>query len=246
MRRSSPVSRRNPWPLVAWALVACVALATGTAFATGFFADTSTAADANHGAATPVLGTPSAQDAPLYPGAITTTQLTIGFDGLWGAIAHDTAVFVVSVPSVDAGTGLAYPGNASFNLNVFSTNEPDLVNGAGGQTPWTRVSIAWVIAPCPGGVFSDETAASPTFATPTQQVVMAVTNGQLVASLTGMAAGTTYCVGVTRAAPDANDPAGTYLVRPYATDADANAANPAWTSATPISPVFTALIQRVA
>jgi len=246
MPRSSTVPGRKPWPLVAWTLTACAALATGTAFATGFFAGTSTAADPAHGAGTPVLGTPSDQDPPFYAGAITTTQLTIGFDGLWGVIAHDTAVFVVRVPSVDAETGLAYPGYASFDLNVFSTNQPDLVDGAGGQTPWTQVSIQWTLAPCPGGVFYDETTASPTFATPMQQVVMATTSGQLAVSLTGMAPGTTYCVGVTQAAPDANNPAGTYLSRPYATDSDANAANPAWTSATPISPLFTALIQRIA
>ena len=199
MPRSSTVPRRQPWPFVAWALVASVALATGTAFATGFFAGTTTSADPNQGAGTPVLGTPSDQDTPLYAGAITTTQLTIGFDGLWGVIAHDTDVFVVSIPSMDAGTGLPYPGTASFNLNVYSTNQPDLVNGAGGQTPWTQVSIQWTLAPCPGGVFYDETTASPTFATPMQQVVMATTSGQLGASLTGMAAGTTYCVGVTQA-----------------------------------------------
>ena len=126
-----------------------------------------------------------------------------------------------------ARPGSRIPATPRSTCNVFSTNQPDLVNGAGGQTPWTQVSIQWTLAPCPGGVFSDETAASPTFATPMQQVVMAMTSGQLAVSLTGMAPGTTYCVGVTQAAPDANNPAATYLSRPYATDSDANAANPA-------------------
>ncbi len=230
--------------MAVWALSAVVAVAAGSAYATGFFATASTAVDPNHGAATPVLKTPAGPDAPFFPGAVTTTQMTIGFDALWGVIAHDTDVFVVRIPAIDARTGLAYPGGATFDLNVFSTNEPDLVNGAGGQTPWTQLSIQWSVAPCPGGVFSDETTASPTFATPMQQTVMAVTTGQLVVSLTGLVAATTYCVGVTQAAPDANNPAGTYITRPYATDADATAANPAWTSAVPVAPLFTALIQR--
>ena len=244
MHQRSKGTRRARGPIVAWVALAAAALGVGTAYATGFVTATSSAADPNHGEATPLLGAPMQPEVPLYPGAVTTTQMTIGFDALWGVIAHDTDVFVVRIPAVDARTGLAYPGGATFDLNVFSTNEPDLVNGAGGQTPWTQLSIQWTIAPCPGGVFSDETTASPTFATPMQRTVMAVTTGQLVVSLTGLAPATTYCVGVTQAAPDANNPAGTYITRPYASDADASAANPAWTSAVPVAPLFTALIQR--
>jgi hypothetical protein len=73
---------------------------------------------------------------------------------------------------------------------------------------------------------------------------MAVTGGSIQVALTGLAPNTVYCVGVKQAYPDAHDPAGTYLARPYATDADATAANPAWTSAVPVAPLFTALIQR--
>ena len=54
-----------------------------------------------------------------------------------------------------------------------------------------------------------------------------------------------YCVDAKQAYPDANDPAGTDLARSYASDADATAANPAWTSAVPVAPLFTALIQRM-
>ena len=64
-------------------------------------------------------------------------------------------------------------------------------------------------------------------------------------ALTGLAPDTVYCVDAKQAYPDANDPAGTDLARSYASDADATAANPAWTSAVPVAPLFTALIQRM-
>jgi hypothetical protein len=154
-------------------------------------------------------------------------------------------VFGVSIPADDARTGQPYPAGTSFAVNVFSTNQPDVVNGAGGHTPWTTLAVQWTVAPCPGGAFADETAPNPTFATPTAQAVMAVTGGTIQVALTGLAPDTVYCVGVKQASPDANDPAGTYLARPYASDADATAANPAWTSAVRVAPLFTALVQRM-
>jgi hypothetical protein len=236
---------RAKGPVIAWLLAGAVALAAGVAYATGFVATASTAVDASHGEATPLLGQPPGPEAPLYPGAVTTTNLTIGFDGLWGQIAHDTEVFGVSIPADDARTGQPYPAGATFAVNVFATNQPDVVNGAGGHTPWSTLTLQWTVAPCPGGVFADETAPNPTFATPTAQGVMAVTGGTIHVALTGLAPATLYCVGVKQAYPDANDPAGTYLARPYAADADATAANPGWTSAVPVAPLFTALIQRL-
>ena len=168
----------------------------------------------------------------------------VGFDALWGQIAHDTRVFTVAIPADDARTGNPYPGGTTFAVNVFATNQSDLVAGAGGHTPWTTLALDWSIAPCPGGVFADETAPTPTFATPVAQAVMDVTGGTIHVALTGLAPGTVYCAGIAQAYPDANNPAGTDIARPYATDADASATNPAWTSAVPVSPLFTALIQR--
>jgi hypothetical protein len=230
--------------LVAWGLAGVAALATGTAYATGVVSTSNTSADTANGAATPLFGQPAAAEAQLYPNAITTSPLTIGFDGLSGQVAHDTDVFTVTVPAVDARTGTAYPGGTTFALNVFVTNQSDLGSGAGGHTPWTTYSLQWSLAPCPGGTFSDETSAAPTFATPQSQAVMGVTAGTAHVALTGLAPGTVYCAGVKQAYPDANDPAGTDLVRPYATDADARAANPAWTSAVPVTAQLTAQLQR--
>jgi len=230
--------------LVAWALVGVAALATGTAYATGYISTSNTAADSANGAATPLFGQPAAAEAPLYPGAITTSPLTIGFDGLSGQVAHDTDVFTVTVPAVDARTGAPYPEGTTFALHIFVTNEPELTSGAGGNTPWTTYALQWSLAPCPGGTFSDETSPSPTFAAPLSQAIMAVTAGTVHALLTGLSAASVYCAGVRQAYPDANDPAGTDLARPYATDADAQAANPAWTSAVPVTARFAAQLQR--
>ena len=68
---------RAKGPVIAWLLVGAVALAAGVAYATGFLATASTAVDTNHGEATPLLGQPSGPEVPLYPGAVTTTNLTI-------------------------------------------------------------------------------------------------------------------------------------------------------------------------
>ncbi len=235
---------RPTGPVIAWLLAGAVALAAGTAYAAGFVATSSTAVDPNHGEATALLGAPPNAEIPLYPNDVTTTNLTIGFDGLFGQLPHDTEVFAISIPADDARTGAPYPAGATFALNVYATNQPDLVTGAGGHTPWSTLTIQWTIAPCPGGAFADDTAPSPTFATPTAQAVMAVSGGTLHVSLTGLVPGTVYCAGVKQAYPDANDPAGTYITRPYATDAGATAANPAWTSAVPVAPLFTGLIQQ--
>jgi hypothetical protein len=75
---------------------------------------------------------------------------------------------------------------------------------------------------------------------------MAVTSGVIHVELPGLAPATVYCAGVKQAYPDANDVNGTYLSRPYATDAEASAANPAWTSSIPVAPLFTATIRRTA
>jgi hypothetical protein len=227
-----------------WVAAGLIALGTGTAYATGFTATSGTAADTNHGEATPLFGAPALPEFPLYPNAVTTTDLTIGFDVLSGQLPHDTLVFTVAIPAIDARTGAAYPGGTTFAVNIISTNQPNLVSGSGGHTPWTTLNLQWTIAPCPGGTFSDETATTPTFASPTAQAVMAVISGTIEVSLDNLAAATTYCAGVKQAFPDANDPTGTDITRPYATDADATAANPLWTSAVPVAPLFTATIQR--
>ena len=244
MDRAPRARTRARWVAPAWACVAVVALATGTAYATGFLSSSATAADTAHGDAAPLFGQPANPDPPLYTGDVTTVAPTIAFDGLWGQLPHDTNVFTVTVPSVDAESGSAYPGGTTFALDVYVTNQPDLSAGAGGHTPWTSLTVEWTLAPCPGGAFADEAAPTPTFSTPTSQLQMPVIPGTIVAELTGMAPGATYCAGIQQANPDANDPATTYIDRPYATDADANAANPAWTSAIPVTPNFTAQIRR--
>jgi hypothetical protein len=236
--------RRPSARLIAWAAAGVAVVATGTAYATGFASTANTTADPANGAATPLFGQPPAPDPALYPNAITTFPLPIGWDGLTGQVAHDTDVFTVSVPATDARTGAAYPGGTTFALHVVVTDQPDLVGGAGGHTPWTTLQLQWSLAPCPGGAFSDETSAAPTFASPLVQALMPVTTGTIEATLTGLAPGTVYCAGVKQAYPDATDPAGTDLARPYATDADAQAANPAWTSAVPVAPQLTAQLQR--
>ena len=223
-----------------------VALGVGAAYATGFVAGPSSAADPAHGEAAPLFGDPSSPEFGLYPADVTSFPLPIGFDGLTGQIAHDTDAFTVTTPANDPRTGTAYPGGAQFALNVFVTNQPDLVSGAGGHTPWTTLQLQWTLAPCPGGTFDDETAPAPTFASPTSQVVMPVTAGTIHVALTGMGPGAVYCAGVKQAFPDANDPSGTDIARPYASDAGAQAADPAWTSAIPVTPQLTAQIQRVA
>jgi len=237
---------RLPGPgLIAWAVAGMAVLATGTAYATGAIgSSSSTTTDPAHGAATPLFGDPAAAEFGLYPANITTLGLPIGWDGLTGQVAHDTDVFTVTVPAADPRTGSAYPGGTTFSLNVYVTNQPDLLSGAGGHTPWTTLQLQWSLAPCPGGVFQDETSASPTFASPTAQAVMPVTTGTIHVALSGMSPGSVYCAGVKQAYPDANDPAGTDLARPYATDADAEAADPAWTSAVPVGPQLTAQLQR--
>jgi hypothetical protein len=244
MRRPSSVAR--PKAVILWALVAVVALATGTAYASGFVGSSSTATDPNHGAATPLLGDPPDPELDLYPNAVAITEPVIAFDVLWGQLAHDTRVFTITLPANDPRTGSPYPGGTTFSIDVYATNQPDVTSGAGGHTPWTTLAIQWTIAPCPGGVFNDETAPTPTFASPTAQTVMAVTSGVIHVELPGLAPATVYCAGVKQAYPDANDVNGTYLSRPYATDAEATAANPAWTSAIPVAPLFTATIRRTA
>jgi hypothetical protein len=235
----------RPW-MAAWAVAGFAVLVTSAAFATGFVSGSSTSTDPVHGEATPLFGEPSAEEFALYPANVTTFSLPIGFDVLTGQIAHDTDVFTVTIPANDPRTGSPYAGGAQFALNVYVTNQPDLVSGAGGHTPWTTLQLQWTLAPCPGGTFYNETATTPTFSSPTDQAVMAVTSGTIHVALTGMAPGSVYCAGVMQAYPDANDPSGTDIARPYATDADANAANAAWTSAIPVTPQLTAQIQRVA
>jgi len=230
--------------LIGWALCAAVAVATGTAYASNFSSSSGTGTDSAHGVATPLVGAPAEPEFPLYPGAISTFGLPITFDGLSGQVAHDTDVFTATVPADDPRTGSPYPGGTVFSVNVYVTNEPDLVNGAGGPTPWATLQLQWSVAACPGGVFADETAPSPTFASPLGQALMAVTGATVHVALGGLAPGATYCVGVKQAYPDANDPAGTDIARPYATDADAQAADPAWTSAVPVDPQLTAQLQQ--
>jgi hypothetical protein len=226
-----------------WALCGAVALATGTAYATGSASTSGSSTDSAHGAATALLGAPAQPEFPLYPGAVTTFTLPIGFDGLSGQVAHDTDVFTVVIPADDPRTGSPYPGGTMFSINAYVTNQPDLIAGAGGHTPWTTLQLQWSVAPCPGGAFADETAPSPTFAHPVDQAVMAVTAGTVHVALSGLDPGTTYCAGVKQASPDATDPAGTDIARPYATDADAQAADPAWTTAVPVAPLLTAQLQ---
>jgi hypothetical protein len=244
MRRSSTVPRSKA--VILWALAAVILIATGTAYASGFVASASTAADPNHGAATPLLGNPPTPELELYPNAVAITEPVIAFDVLWGQLAHDTMVFTLTLPANDSRTGIPYPGGTAFSIDVYATNQPDLMSGAGGHTPWTKLAIQWTLAPCPGGVFHDETSLTPTFSSPTAQAVMAVTSGVIHVELPGLAPATVYCAGVKRAYPDANDVNGTYLTRPYATDADATAANAAWSSAVPVAPIFTATIRRTA
>jgi hypothetical protein len=236
--------RRRPGWVLAWALAGIAALATGTAYATGFVAAPSSAVDTAHGAATPLFGSPPSGELPLYPGAVTSYGLTIGFDGLWGQIAHDTRVFTVAVPTDDPRTDAPYPPGTTFSVNVFVTNQPEVLSGGGGQTSWTTLQLQWSVASCPGGVFYDETSASPTFASPLDQAVMAVTAGTVHVALTGLSPGSVYCVGITQAYPDANDPSTTDLQRPYDSDADAHAANPSWTSDVPVPPQLTAQLQQ--
>jgi hypothetical protein len=243
MRRSSSEPGRARGIKVAWAVAGAIALSCGAIYATGFAATSGTAIDPSQGEATPLLGAPAAPEFPLYPNAITTTNLAIGFNGLDGVLAHDTNVFTIHIPAIDPRTGFLYPGGTTFVLNVIATNQTDLVSGAGGHTPWSDLTLDWTIAPCPGGIFSDETAATPTFATPTEQQVMAVTSGTNQVALSGLAPETVYCAGL-RQYPNTVSPDATSITRPYATDADATAANPAWTSATPVTPLFTALLQR--
>jgi hypothetical protein len=75
---------------------------------------------------------------------------------------------------------------------------------------------------------------------------MAVTSRTIHAAVTNLAPATVYRAGVKQAYPAANDANGTFITRPYATDADANAANAAWTSAVPVAPHFTATVLRTA
>ena len=231
--------------MIGWAVSGALSVAVGTAYATSFASSSGTSTDSAHGAATPLFGQPPAPEAPLYPGAVTRFALPLTFNGLTGQVPHDSDVFTVIVPATDPRTGAAYPPGTSFALNIFVTNQPDLVGGAGGSTPWTTLQLQWTLAACPGGVFADETAGTPTFASPTDQQLVDVTSGGIHLALTGLLPGTTYCAGVKQAYPNANDPAGTDLARPYATDAEAHAANPAWTSAVPVTPDFTALLQRL-
>ncbi len=230
--------------MIAWALVGTVAIATGVAYSSGVARTSSTASDTSHGESSPLFGQPPASEFPLYRDAVTTTDLTIAFDDLWGQLPHDTNVFTIAIPANDPRTGNPYPAGTTFAVNIYATNQPDIVNGAGGHTPWTNLNLQWTIAPCPGGAFFNETTANPTFAVPTVQAVMRVTSGTIHVALGSLAPGTTYCGGIKQAFPDASDSNATYILRPYATDAEANAANPAWTSAVPVAPLFTALIQR--
>jgi hypothetical protein len=230
--------------LIGWAVTGAVGIALGTAYAAGFASTSGTSTDSAHGEATPLFGQPPAAEFPLYPGAVTTFALPIGFDGLSGQVAHDTDVFTVRVPAADPRTGSAYPPGTTFAVNVFVTNEPALLSGGGGHTPWTTLQLQWSVAPCPGGVFFDETAPDPTFASPLNRQLMPVTAGMVHVALGSLTPGTTYCAGVARAYPDANDPSATDLARPYATESDAHAANPAWTSAIPVTPDLTAQLQR--
>src|ERR1700730_4122692 len=151
MRRSSSAPRRATGPVIVWGLAAVIAVATGTAYATGFVASSSTAVDARDGMASPLFGEPPNPEFDLYPNAVTSTDLVIGFDVLWGQLAHDTKVFTVTLPANDPRTGNPYPGGTTFALNIYATNRPDVVNGAGGHTPWTNLTIQWTIAPCLGG-----------------------------------------------------------------------------------------------
>src|ERR1700676_458925 len=124
MMRSSSAPRRARGPVIGWALVAVMALAVGSAYATGFIASPSSATDADHGSATPLLGEPANPEFDLYPNNVTTTNLVIGFDALWGQLAHDTRVFTVALPASDPRTGHPYPGGTTFAVNVYATNQP--------------------------------------------------------------------------------------------------------------------------
>jgi len=230
--------------VAAWVVCGVIAAVVGAAYATSFATSSGSTVDPAQGAATPLFGQPPQPEQPLYPNAVASFGLPIAWDGLSGQITHDTDVFTVIVPADDPRTGAPYPGGTTFAVNVYVTNQRELLSGGGGHTPWTTLQLQWSVAPCPGGTFYDETSPAPTFASPAAQQVMSVTGGTIHVALAGLTPGATYCVGVKQAYPDANDPAGTDLVRPYATDGDAQAANPAWTSAVPVAPQLTAQLQQ--
>jgi len=181
--RKPAISRRR---LTFWALFGTVGLIMGAAYATGFASTTNTAADTNHGDATPLLGVAAPNSAAQYAGTITAPNpLAVAFDGYYGTIAAPTDMFEVDLTGNDP-QGQALTG--TFYVDLVLNNWHALGLDATGTGQWDIVELGWQEHQCDAGFANNWTGAT------AQQ--MHVERVDAHVTFAALAAGHKYCFGL--------------------------------------------------
>jgi hypothetical protein len=189
-------SRTRPGRAALWIGFAITGLLLGSVWATGF--SVSNASNGADNASVRVDGTPhaNANIASPYASAMTNPEdLTVDWNGFWGVVAADTAMYKVDLSGVAAGTYYA-------EVLVKSTD-----------TDWDSQQYKFELfedaATC------DAATALPQSTDPefVEAINMNVTTEDSYVSFDGLANGHVYCIGL-RTIDPASDETGTFLRRP--------------------------------
>jgi hypothetical protein len=133
------------------------------------------------------------------------SALSIGFSGSWGSIASNAGMFDVDL------TGAGFT-SGEYYVTVVVLNQ---------ATGWERLQVQFV-------ALTGACAVTNWSSTPISTAIMYVETDDAHVSLTEMAGGGRYCVGI-KAAPKASDPSTTYIRRPNS-------------GVIPVMPVFAATV----
>jgi hypothetical protein len=191
----TPVTgRRRKRSTILWFAFLAIGLLMGAVWATGFAVSTSANGADNN--AVDVPGTDNVADASAspYAGLVTSPEnLTVAWDGLWGVIGQDVAMYEVDL------SGEAALDN--FYIEVYADPIAD---------DWSVQQYAFhrFDNPATCGAATDLTAL-----VPDESHTMAVTDEDAFVSFDSLPGGAVYCIGI-EAIAQADDETGTFLRRP--------------------------------
>jgi hypothetical protein len=191
----TPVTgRRRKRSTIMWLAFLVIGLAMGSVWATGF--SVSGSANGADNAAVDVPGTDNVADASTspYAGLITNPEdLTVDWNGLWGVVGGDVAMYEVDL------SGEAALDNFYVEIYVDST-----------ATDWSvqQYQFHRFDDPATCGAATDLTALAPD-----ESQTMAVTDEDAFVSFDALPGGAVYCFGI-EAIAQADNETGTFLRRP--------------------------------
>jgi len=194
---AAPVpSRRRKRSTLLWFAFLAIGLAMGAVWATGF--SVSQSANGADNEAIDVPGTNNVADASPSPYAALITNpedLTVDWNGLWGFVAQDIAMYQVDL------SGQAALDNFYVEIYVDSTDDDWSVQ----QYAFHRFDNP---LDCAAGT-------DLTSLVPDESLTMAITDEDAFVSFDSLPGGATYCFGI-EAIAQADDETGTFLRRPDA------------------------------